>query len=117
MSYCVSRGRSGDPTRLHLGVDADIQSFFDTVDHDLLLDAVNEEVADGSVLRLIRKILQFVIFAKSAGEAQAALELARKILEGPLRLVLHPKKTRVVSVADGSVPRACRDSGNRNPAI
>jgi RNA-directed DNA polymerase len=39
-------------------VDADIQRFFDTVDHEKLLDAVNEEVADGSVLKLIRRILQ-----------------------------------------------------------
>jgi RNA-directed DNA polymerase len=39
-------------------VDADLQSFFDTVDHERLLAALNEEVADGSVLRLIRRILQ-----------------------------------------------------------
>jgi len=38
-------------------VDADIQAFFDTVDHERLLTALNEEVADGSVLRLIRRIL------------------------------------------------------------
>lgn len=38
-------------------VDADIRSFFDTVPHEGLLSAVNEEVADGSVLRLIRQIL------------------------------------------------------------
>lgn len=38
-------------------VDADLQSFFDTVDHERLLAAVNEEVADGSVLKLIRRIL------------------------------------------------------------
>lgn len=39
-------------------VDADIQTFFDTVDHQKLLAAVNEEIADGSVLRLINRILQ-----------------------------------------------------------
>jgi RNA-directed DNA polymerase len=38
-------------------VDADLRQFFDTVDHEKLLDALNEEVADGSVLRLIRRIL------------------------------------------------------------
>src|SRR5213593_4331202 len=32
-------------------VDADLQSFFDTVDHERLLTALNEEVADGSVLK------------------------------------------------------------------
>jgi len=134
-------------------VDADIQSFFDTVDHEKLLDAINEEVADGSVLRLIRRILKagvwmqdsgqveptdlgtpqggpvspllaniylhrmdkaltqaghglvryaddFVIFAKSEGEARQALALAEQVL-AELGLTLHPEKTRVVSVDDG----------------
>jgi RNA-directed DNA polymerase len=39
-------------------VDADLQSFFDTVDHEKLLDTLNEEIADGSVLKLIRRILE-----------------------------------------------------------
>jgi len=135
-------------------VDADIEKFFDTVDHEKLLSAVNERVADGSVLRLIRQILtagvvlpdvssteptelgtrqggpispllaniylhafdvrmtasgyglvryadDFVIFAKSEGEALEALTLAREILEGEMGLRLHPEKTRVVSVAAG----------------
>ena len=135
-------------------VDADLQSFFDTVNHEQLLDALNEEVADGSVLKLIRRILaagvqlpqageveptelgapqggplspllaniylhafdvqmveagyglvryadDFVLFAKSEGEAVAALALAREILEGQLGLRLHPEKTRVVPVAHG----------------
>jgi RNA-directed DNA polymerase len=135
-------------------VDADLQAFFDTVDHERLLAALNAEIADGSVLRLIRQILKagvvlpetatteptelgtpqggplspllanvylhafdermvqagyglvryaddFVIFAKSEGEAAAALTLARAVLEGEWGLRLHPEKTRVVSVAHG----------------
>lgn len=135
-------------------VDADIQSFFDNVDHEILLKAINEEIADGSVLRLIRRILKagvslpncsesepteigtpqggpvspllaniylhafdvqmkeaghrvvryaddFVIFARSESEARAGLEKAREILEGQLRLRLHPEKTRVVSEDEG----------------
>jgi RNA-directed DNA polymerase len=39
-------------------VDADIKAFFDTVDHDKLLGAINEEISDGSVLQLIRRILK-----------------------------------------------------------
>lgn len=39
-------------------VDADIERFFDTVDHQKLMQAVNEEIADGSVLRLIETFLQ-----------------------------------------------------------
>ena len=38
-------------------VDADIQSFFDEVDHDKLMNALNEEIADGRVIGLIRRIL------------------------------------------------------------
>ncbi|MCC2667551.1 MAG: hypothetical protein K0Q72_22 [Armatimonadetes bacterium] len=38
-------------------VDADLQQFFDHVDHERLLTALNEEIADGSVLKLIRRIL------------------------------------------------------------
>jgi len=135
-------------------VDADIRSFFDSVDHEKLIDAVAEEVADGRILKLIRQILKsgvqlpsvqgieptdtgtpqggpvspllaniflhvfdeqmvkagyglvryaddWVVFAKSESEAREALEKARQILEGDLGLVLHPEKTRVVSVASG----------------
>jgi len=135
-------------------VDADLEAFFDTVDHEKLLAALNEEIADGRVLRLIRQILKagvvlpetatteptelgtpqggplspllanvylhafdermvqagyglvryaddFVIFAKSEGEAAAALTLVREVLEGEWGLRLHPEKTRVVSVAHG----------------
>jgi len=48
-------------------VDLDLKDFFDTVNHDLLLDAVNEEVADGSVLRLIRQILKSGIVLPTGG--------------------------------------------------
>ena len=135
-------------------VDADIRSFFDSVDHETLIDAVAEEVADGRILKLIRQILKsgvqlpsvhgieptdkgtpqggpvspllaniflhvfdermvkagyglvryaddWVVFAKSESEARQALEKARQILEGDLGLMLHPEKTRVVSVASG----------------
>jgi RNA-directed DNA polymerase len=135
-------------------VDADLEAFFDSVDHARLIVALNEEIADGSVLTLITRILRagvrerptdpvtptdrgtpqggplspllanvylhafderlvqagyglvryaddFVIFARSEGEAAAALALARQILEGEWGLRLHPEKTRIVSVTDG----------------
>jgi RNA-directed DNA polymerase len=135
-------------------VDADLEAFFDTVDHQKLIAALNEEIADGSVLNLVTQILKagvvlpetagteptelgtpqggplspllanvylhrfdtamvqagfglvryaddFVIFAKSEGEAAAALILARQVLEEELGLRLHPEKTRVVSVTHG----------------
>jgi RNA-directed DNA polymerase len=39
-------------------VDADIKGFFDNLDHDILIDLVNERVSDGSILRLIRLFLK-----------------------------------------------------------
>jgi len=51
-------------------VDADIQSFFDTVDHEKLLDAVNEEVADGSLLKLIRRILTAGVWMPETSEIE-----------------------------------------------
>jgi group II intron reverse transcriptase/maturase len=39
-------------------VDVDIRKYFDTVNHELLLDAVNKEISDGSVLRLLRMFLE-----------------------------------------------------------
>jgi len=50
---------------------------------------------------LVRYADDFVIFARSEEQAEAALQLARQILEGELGLTLHPEKTRVVSVTQG----------------
>lgn len=35
-------------------VDADIQAYFDNINHDILMNFVKEEIVDGSVLKLIR---------------------------------------------------------------
>ena len=39
-------------------IDADLKSYFDTIDHEKLIDMVAEEVADGRVLQLIRNMLK-----------------------------------------------------------
>lgn len=39
-------------------VDADIESCFDTVDHKLLMKALKEEIADGTLLNLIERFLK-----------------------------------------------------------
>jgi group II intron reverse transcriptase/maturase len=134
-------------------VDVDIRKYFDTVNHELLLDAVNEEVSDGSVLRLLRMVLEsgvmengvrmateegtpqggvsspllaniylnrfdwemakagydvvryaddFVVLCASEQEAQRAYEAVRSIIEGKLRLRLHPEKTRIVHHKEGT---------------
>lgn len=134
-------------------VDVDIRKYFDTVNHELLLDAVNEEISDGSVLRLLRMFLEsgvmengvrmateegtpqggvispllaniylnrfdwemarvgydvvryaddFVVLCASQQEAHQAYEAVRSIIEGKLRLQLHPEKTRIVQHTEGT---------------
>jgi len=39
-------------------LDADIAGFFDNIPHRLIVDAVAEEVADGNILRMVKKFLQ-----------------------------------------------------------
>jgi RNA-directed DNA polymerase len=51
-------------------VDADIRAFFDTVDQQKLLLAVNEKVSDGSVLALIGQILKAGVVHPSVGEVE-----------------------------------------------
>ena len=73
-------------------VDADIEKFFDTVDHEVLLAAVNEEIADGSVLRLIGMFLESGVMV-GGGEVEAT-ELGTP-QGGPLspllaNIYLHP---------------------------
>ena len=135
-------------------VELDIRKFFDTVDHEVVLATIAEQVVDGSVLHLLRALLRsgvmidpgdepdptelgtpqggplspllaniylhtfdiamqsqriplvryaddVVKFATSRQEAEAQVASARLVLEGPLKLTLHPTKTRVVSVDEG----------------
>src|ERR1700758_4785062 len=132
-------------------VDADLQDFFGSVDHEKLLTLVAQRVADGRVLRLIKGMLKagsysrgrlfatergtpqggvvspllsnilltpfdremrlkgyqltrfaddWVVTCKSAAEARAAVDAARRILK-QLGVELHPQKTRIVHVRYG----------------
>jgi group II intron reverse transcriptase/maturase len=54
MAYVRSKLQEGKEWVLEV----DIRKYFDTVSHELLLTLVNEEVSDGSVLRLIRMFLE-----------------------------------------------------------
>jgi RNA-directed DNA polymerase len=51
-------------------VDADLRSFFDSVDHGLLVSAVNEEISDGSVLHLITQILKAGVAHPSVSDVE-----------------------------------------------
>jgi len=48
-------------------LDADIKAFFDTVNHEKLMDAVAERISDGRVLRLIRAFLKADIMEQGLG--------------------------------------------------
>jgi group II intron reverse transcriptase/maturase len=51
-------------------VEVDIEKYFDTVNHELLMKLVNEEVADGRVLRLIQKFLRSGVMKETGIEYQ-----------------------------------------------
>ena len=135
-------------------VDADIKSYFDNIDHDLLMDFVAENISDGWVLGLIRSWLtagimnegelkrtekgtpqggvispllaniylhqfdkemtargyklvryadDFVVLTKSKRKANRALEVIKEIIEGKLKLTLHPEKTVITNFGKGFV--------------
>ena len=87
-------------------VDADIQAFFDTVDQQKLLLAVNEKVSDGSVLALIGQILKAGVVHPSVAEVEAT-ELGTP-QGGPLspllaNIYLHRLDERLVAAGWGLV--------------
>lgn len=64
-------------------VDADIKAFFDTVNHEKLIDAVAERISDGRVLRLIRAFLEADIMEQGLG-------LAKNVIGTPQGGVISP---------------------------
>jgi Retron-type reverse transcriptase len=64
-------------------VDADIKAFFDTVNHEKLIDAVAERISDGRVLRLIRSFLKADIMEQGQG-------LAKNVIGTPQGGVISP---------------------------
>jgi RNA-directed DNA polymerase len=55
--------------RLEYVVDMDLSKCFDKLDHDLIIECVNQKVSDGSVLKLIRKFLTAGVMSDGAWEA------------------------------------------------
>jgi RNA-directed DNA polymerase len=87
-------------------VDADLQAFFDTVDHEQLLAALNEEVADGSVLRLVRQILKAgVVLPATATVEPTEMGTPQGGPLSPLlaNVYLHAFDTRMVQAGYGLV--------------
>lgn len=92
-------------------VDADIQSYFDRIDHDLLMEEVRKEVADGSVLDLLRVFLgQRVMdgldsWTPDEGTPQGAVmsPLLANIFLHPVDLALRDAGYEMVRYADDLV--------------
>lgn len=87
-------------------VDADLQAFFDTVDHGRLIAAINEEIADGSVLDLITRILQAGVIEPATAEVEPTLLGTPQ--GGPLspllaNIYLHAFDQRMVQAGYGLV--------------
>jgi group II intron reverse transcriptase/maturase len=87
-------------------VDADLQAFFDTVDHRKLIAALNEEIADGSVLNLVTQILKAgVVLPETAAVEPTELGTPQGGPLSPLltNVYLHQFDTRMVQAGYGLV--------------
>jgi len=87
-------------------VDADLEAFFDTVDHEQLLAALNEEIADGSVLRLVTQILRAgVVLPETAATEPTELGTPQGGPLSPLlaNVYLHAFDERMVQAGYGLV--------------
>jgi RNA-directed DNA polymerase len=103
-------------------LDADIKAFFDTVNHEILMDAVAERISDGRVLRLIRAFLKADIMEQGLGLRENVIGTPQGGVISPLlaNIYLHYFDERmaelgyeVVRYADDCAPRSCtRDEGS-----
>lgn len=92
-------------------VDADLKSYFDTIPHEQLLRLIEEKVADGRVLELIRKYLKQGVLEEmrewepEAGTPQGAVisPLLSNIYLNPLDQLMAAKGLEMVRYADDFV--------------
>lgn len=92
-------------------VDADLKSYFDTIPHEPLLKRIQEKVADGSVLELIRSFLEARIMDETAewtpeaGAPQGAVlsPLLSNIYLDPLDHLMARQGYQMVRYADDFV--------------
>lgn len=92
-------------------VDADLKGFFDQIPHDLIVNAVAEEVADGNVLQLIRKFLTCgvmedkIVSSTRCGTPQGGVisPLLANIVLNKLDWAMHAQGLHFVRYADDFV--------------
>lgn len=86
-------------------VDADISKFFDNVDHELVLELMNERVSDGSVLRLVRMFLESGALVAGVGEEPTEIGTPQGGPLSPLlaNIYLHPFDVAMQDAGFGTV--------------
>ena len=105
-------------------VDADLQKFFDTIVHDILMQLVAERIADGRVLKLIEKYLQQGVLENmrewqpETGTPQGAVisPLLSNIYLNPLDHLLAASGVEMVRYADDFV-LLCRSENEARRAL
>ncbi len=105
-------------------VDADIQKYFDTISHDRLMAEVEKEVADGRVLKLLRRYLEAEVldgmerWTSGAGTPQGAVisPLLANVYLHPLDEVMEEAGYEMVRYADDFVV-LCRSEAEARRAL
>lgn len=105
-------------------VDADLKAFFDTIDHDLLLERIKEKVGDGSVLDLVGRFLKQSVmdglenWSSSLGTPQGAVisPLLSNIFLDPFDKAMAAEGFEMVRYADDFV-LLCRDEAEAERAL
>ena len=70
-------------------LDADISKFFDTIEHDWLIKFIEHRVADGAIVRLIRKWLNAGVLEEGRLKAGTDLKDAFARLNASRKVVVY----------------------------
>jgi RNA-directed DNA polymerase len=105
-------------------IDADLKSYFDTIPHEQLLNRIEEKVADGRVLELIRKYLKQGVLEEmrewqpESGTPQGAVisPLLSNIYLDPLDKLMAASGLEMVRYADDFVV-LCRSEADARRAL